>query len=178
MLIESTITASDSKFEELTIAADRDALTRRRWRGAAVDGKDFAFALTDPLRHGDVIWEGDGKRYRIRQIAEPVLVVPLPSELLLAARTAWFFGNMHLPVELRVGELLVAEEPTLRERLTAAGMSWTAREDVFQPTRHCDTPAHSHLDATIQTPAASQTAANGHSKAGWHHHGDGNWHRH
>ena len=60
MLIESTITASDSKFEELTIAADRDALTRRRWRGAAVDGKDFAFALTDPRIDVDVhVSDGD-----------------------------------------------------------------------------------------------------------------------
>jgi len=44
-----------------TIAADRDTLTRRRWRGSALDGTDFAFALTDPVRHGSVIFEGQGK---------------------------------------------------------------------------------------------------------------------
>ncbi len=165
-LIEQTLPGSQEALQELTIAADRDTLTRRRWRGAALDGTDFAFALTDPVRHGSVIWEGMGKRYRVRQLPEPVLVVPLPDEPLLAARTAWFFGNMHLPIELRPGELLVAEEPTLRERITAAGMAWKAREDVFQPSKHCDTPAHSHAPKEAK------------KESGWHHHGDGQWHKH
>lgn len=162
-LIEKAFSPSGEGFQELTIPAERDTLTRRRWRGAALDGTDFAFALTDPLQHGSVVHEEAGKRYRIRQLPEPVLVVPLPTEPLLAARTAWFFGNMHLPIELRPNELLVAEEPTLRERISAAGMTWTAREEVFQPSKHCDTPAHSHAE---------------NKGAGWHQHGDGKWHRH
>ncbi len=165
-LIEQALPGSPESLQELTIAADRDTLTRRRWRGAALDGTDFAFALVDPVRHGEVIWEGMGKRYRVRQLPEPVLVVPLPDEPLMAARTAWFFGNMHLPIELRPGEILVAEEPTLRERITAAGMTWQARQDVFQPSRHCDTPAHSHAPRDAN------------KDAGWHHHGDGQWHKH
>lgn len=169
-LVERAVVESSEPLQELTIAADRETLTRRRWRGAALDGTDFAFSLTDPVRHGSVIHEGQGKRYRVRQLPEPVLVVPLPQEPLLAARTAWFFGNMHLPIELRSSELLVAEEPTLRERITSAGMTWTAREDVFQPSKHCDTPAHSHFGK----PAPHQHA-NG---SGWHQHGDGKWHRH
>ena len=171
-LIEQAIPETSVSLQELTIAADRDTLTRRRWRGSALDGTDFAFALTDPVQHGSVIFEGQGKRYRVRQMPEPVLVIPLPQEPLMAARTAWFFGNMHLPIELRPTELLVAEEPTLRERVTAAGMTWTAREDVFQPSKHCDTPAHSHFE---------KPAATGHSHAngeGWHTHGDGKWHKH
>ncbi|MDB6139072.1 MAG: UreE urease accessory domain protein [Verrucomicrobiaceae bacterium] len=163
-LIEQAVPGSSEDLQELTIAADRDTLTRRRWRGAALDGTDFAFALADPVRHGSVIWEGQGKRYRVRQMQEAVLVVPLPEEPLLAARTAWFFGNMHLPIELRPGEILIAEEPTMRERITAAGMTWVAREDIFQPSKHCDTPAHSH---------APQEKG-----AGWHQHGDGHWHKH
>lgn len=169
-LIEHAIPESSDALQELTIAADREALTRRRWRGAAIDGTDFAFALTDPVQHGSVIFEGQGKRYRVRQLPEPVLVIPLPQEPLMAARTAWFFGNMHLPIELRPTELLVAEEPTLRERITAAGMAWTAREDVFQPSKHCDTPAHSHFE---------KPAAHSHPNGeGWHTHGDGKWHKH
>jgi urease accessory protein len=169
-LIEQAVAETSEALQELTIAADRDTLTRRRWRGSALDGTDFAFALTDPVRHGSVIFEGQGKRYRVRQMPEPVLVVPLPDEPLMAARTAWFFGNMHLPIELRPGEVIIAEEPTLRERITAAGMTWTAREDVFQPSKHCDTPAHSHFEK----PAPHQHA-NG---DGWHTHGDGRWHKH
>ena len=172
-LVEHAIAESGEELQELTIAGDRDTLTRRRWRGSAIDGTDFAFALTDPVQHGSVIYEGQGKRYRIRQLPEPVLVVPLPQEPLLAAKTAWFFGNMHLPIELRSQELLVAEEPTLRDRITAAGMTWTAREDVFQPSKHCDTPAHSHFEK-VAAPAPHQHA-NGN---GWHQHGDGKWHRH
>lgn len=171
-LVETAIPGSADELQELTIAADRDTLTRRRWRGSAIDGTDFAFALADPVRHGSVIHEGQGKRYRIRQLAEPVLVVPLPQDPLMAARTAWFFGNMHLPIELRATEILVAEEPTLRERIAAAGMTCTAREDVFQPSKHCDAPAHSHFEKAA--PAAHQHP-NG---AGWHQHGDGKWHRH
>ncbi len=167
-LIEKALDASTDTLQELTIAADRDTLNRRRWRGSALDGTDFAFALTDPVQHGSIIYEGLGKRYRVRQLAELVLVVPLPQEPLMAARTAWFFGNMHLPIELRETELLVAEEPTLRERITAAGMTWTAREDVFQPSKHCDTPAHSHFEKP-KAPAPGN---------GWHHHGDGQWHQH
>ena len=170
-LVEHAINDSGATLQEYTIAADRDTLTRRRWRGAAIDGTDFAFALSDPLRHGSVVLEGQGKRYRVRQLAEPVLVVPLPQEPLMAAKTAWFFGNMHLPIELRPGEILVAEEPTLRERITAAGMTWTAREDVFQPSKHCDTPAHSHFE----NAGGKHDHPNG---AGWHQHGDGKWHKH
>lgn len=169
-LIEQAIHASQDELQELTIAVDREALTRRRWRGAAIDGKDFAFALNDPLTHGSVIFEGEGKRYRVRQQMEPVLVIPLPLEPVLAARTAWFFGNMHLPIELRETEILVAEEPTLRDRISAAGMTWTAREDVFQPSRHCDTPAHSHFEK----PSSQQHT----NSEGWHQHGDGKWHKH
>jgi urease accessory protein len=168
-LIEKALVPSAETLQELTIAADRDTLTRRRWRGAALDGTDFAFALQDPVQHGSIIYENLGKRYRVRQLPEPVLVVPLPQEPLLAARTAWFFGNMHLPIELRAMELLVAEEPTLRERITAAGMTWTAREEIFQPSKHCDTPAHSHFEKPLPPTA---------NPSGWHHHGDGQWHQH
>ena len=88
-LIEQVVAETSDALQELTIAADRDTLTRRRWRGSALDGTDFAFALTDPVRHGSVIFEGQGKRYRVRQMPEPVLVVLEAAELVV-----WFLPSV------------------------------------------------------------------------------------
>ena len=116
----------------IALAADRYTLAKRRWRGKAADGREFGFDLEHPLRHGDIIFQKEGKSYVMAQTAEPVLRIAL-TDTAQAARVSWQIGNMHFPVEVRDNALFVEDHPILRQTLERGGIVCIHARTIFQP---------------------------------------------
>src|SRR5687768_12334128 len=90
----------DPALERIPLSVDRLTLAKRRWRGAARDGRDFGFELEYPLAHDDVFFTSETAAYYIEQSPEPVLEVPLAEKPAAAARLGWIIGNLHFPLEV------------------------------------------------------------------------------
>ena len=138
-VIHSAIAAPNRELPVISLPAERHTLAKRRWRGTADDGREFGFDLEQPLRHGDVFFQGAAHQYVLAQIPENVLRVPLasPAE---AARLAWQVGNLHFRVMIDGGCLLVEDDPALRQMLEREGFAFTPARSIFQPL----TGSHGH----------------------------------
>lgn len=144
MLITSLPENVDDSLTKIAIELDRHTLQKRRWRTTAVDGTDIALDLEEPVSHGDVIAVNDGARYVIRQTPEPVLIIPLPETSDEAARLGWFFGNQHLPVEVRSDCILVEDIPTLADAIHKNHISHRHGNEVFLSDPHSRSAGHGH----------------------------------
>lgn len=116
----------------IELIADRFTLAKRRWRGAAADGREFGFDLERPLRHQDIFFQTDTHRYVIAQAPEAVLRVAF-TDPAQAARAAWSVGNMHFAVAVREDGLCVEDDAILRQLLEREGIAFTAARAIFQP---------------------------------------------
>jgi urease accessory protein len=123
-----------------TLRADRLTLAKRRWRGAASDGREFGFDLAAPLAHGASFVAADGRHYLIEQQAEPVLEVALIPRAAPVARLGWALGNLHFPIEVIDEVIRVPDDTALRQFFEREKIPFTAVERVFQPFAR----AHSH----------------------------------
>jgi len=123
----------------IKLNVERYTLAKRRWRGTAENGHEFGFDLEQPLRHGDVFFQGAAHQYVIAQAPENVLRVVLENPT-QAARLAWQVGNLHFRVMIEDGFLLVEDDPALRQMLEREGCSFTTAHCIFQPIRG----GHSH----------------------------------
>lgn len=118
----------------ISISADRWQLAKLRWRAAAADEREFGFELEKPLAHGDVVWENDYGYYVIQQIPEPVLVIT-SHEITQAAALAWAIGNLHQSLQINGNDLIVADDPAVRQLCAQQRIACTAEHRVFQPLR-------------------------------------------
>lgn len=131
-VIRGAIHLAEAARPVVLLKADRHTLAKRRWRGAAEDGRQFGFALEKPLQHGDRFFESDSHAYVIEQTHEPVLIVALTTAE-AAARVAWQIGNLHFPLALRGNELVVEDDTAIRQLFERENIPFASAECVFQP---------------------------------------------
>jgi urease accessory protein len=126
------------------IAASRETLAKKRWRGTATDHVEFGFNLEHPLAHGDLVHLSESAVYRLEQLPEPVLEIrldPTPSQ---AALLAWRIGNLHFPLELSSALLRVADDPALRRMFEREKIAFMATVAIFQPVAAAAPHSHTH----------------------------------
>lgn len=130
--------------ERIAIEVERGTLAKRRWRATAQDGREFGFDLERPLADGTTVFADEGKAYRVQQKPEPVLAVRLEEGALQGAadfaRLGWLIGNLHFPLALADGAVVVPDDPALRQLFERERIAFEARERVFKPL----SGGHSH----------------------------------
>jgi urease accessory protein len=131
----------------VALSVDRHTLAKRRWRGRAVDGEEFGFELHDPLTDGAVFFESATARYVIEQQPEPLLAIAL-TDPESAARIAWQIGNLHFPVAVKEGRILVENDLAIRQMLERDHVPFEAVEAVFQPLNAGAGHHHHHETAS------------------------------
>lgn len=144
-IVEKAIEAGPDERELVVIEVDRHSLQKCRWRKNAADGTDFAFSLREPLADGACVHETATKRYRVCQLPEAVLTIPLPGDALEVARLAWSIGNLHQPIEAKDDCLLVGDDPSVRRLLGAMGIGFRSGFEVFRPPVSASANHHVHV---------------------------------
>ena len=138
LLIEAT---SEVSADAVPVRVDRLTLNKRRWRAAAADGSELAVNLDAPTAIGAILESADGRRFRVEQEEEEVIVITLPQKSDMAAKVGWYLGNRHLPVEVRENEILLEKLPSLADSLDRIGIPYSYRTDVFRCAIHS---SHTH----------------------------------
>jgi urease accessory protein len=126
------------------IPASRDILAKKRWRGIAADHAEFGFDLEHPLTNGDMVHRSESAVYRVEQLPEPVLEIPLDPDPAQAALLAWRIGNLHFPLEMAGSLLRVADDPALRRMFDREQIAFCTAMAVFQPVAPATPHSHSH----------------------------------
>lgn len=145
ILVAAPVPAPDPALPAIPLRTDRRTLAKRLWRGVAVDGAEFGFQLTKPLKPGDVFHQTTAVRYVIEQEPEPVLEVALadlPASAI--AGIAWSVGNLHLECSADADHLRTPDEPSARRLFDRIQIPYTPAVAVFRPgrfSRHA-APAH------------------------------------
>lgn len=134
LLLNRTGSASP---EAVALPVARIDLWKRRWRGTASDGSEVAVDLPTPAKHEDFLWTNDSC-FQISQQPETIIVIALPEKSDLAAKIGWYFGNRHIPVEVRDDAILAEDFPTLTDSLDRIGISWERREDILNCRPHSE----------------------------------------
>lgn len=141
VLVQETIEKSAYSDGDLVVVkVDRHTLYKRRWRATAEDGTELAVDLDVAVPNGSLLITSSGGVYQIEQIAEDVMVIPLPKSAEMATKLGWYLGNQHLPVEVRTDEIILEKLATLAASLDRIGIPYTSRHDVF----HCKMHSHQH----------------------------------
>ena len=123
------------------VTVDRHTLYKRRWRATAADGSELAVNLDVPAEIGAILESADGRRFRVEQEEEEVLVIKLPTRTDLAAKVGWYLGNRHLPVEVREDEILLERLQSLADSLDRIGIPYSFRTDTLRCASHS---SHTH----------------------------------
>jgi urease accessory protein len=124
---------SEATMPLVRIPVDRLTLAKRRWRGAAEDGREFGFDLEKPMSDGAVVFRDEKTTYMIAQKYEPVLEVQLVQDPPAAAKLGWMIGNLHFPLEVTNESVRVADDPALRQMFEREGIAYAACKRVFHP---------------------------------------------
>ncbi|HEY9248323.1 MAG TPA: urease accessory protein UreE [Rariglobus sp.] len=136
ILVKASVASPDPALPVVELRTERRTLAKRLWRGAAVDGVDFGFELSSPLKPGDTVHQTSAGRYVIVQEAEPVLAVMIGD--LPASATAgigWAVGNLHLEFSSEAARLLTPDEPAARQLFARIQIDYTPTTAVFRPGR-------------------------------------------
>jgi urease accessory protein len=125
------------------LCADRATLSKRRWRGVAVDGREFGFDLDEVLVHGTPFYFEEGTQYVFEQRPEKVLEISItaPEE---AARIAWGLGNLHFGVQVTPAAIRVVDDPAVRQFLFREHIDFQHVNCVFTPISAISHHHHHH----------------------------------
>ena len=119
------------------ISVDRLTLAKRRWRGAAADGREFGFDLDAPLADGAHVFQSEDARYVIAQKYEPALEIRNAEVGMRngteAARLGWVIGNLHFQIQITDEVVRVADDPALRQLFERERIAFVACKRVFHP---------------------------------------------
>ncbi len=132
VIIRGPIAAEGGTVLRILLAADRATLSKRRWRGAAEDGREFGFDLEKAMGDETVFFRDGEKAYVIAQKAEAVLEVRL-GDAVDAARVGWMIGNLHFQIELGEGAVFAVDDPATRGLFDREGIPFARVERVFKP---------------------------------------------
>jgi len=138
-LIQETITDCAGS-QPVLVHVERHTLYKRRWRASAANGTELAVDLEAPVSDGTILKATTGELFRLKQLAEDVLIIALPKTTEMAAQIGWYLGNQHLPVEVRSDALILEKLDTLAASLDRIGIPYTFKHDVF----HCKMHSHQH----------------------------------
>jgi urease accessory protein len=158
-LIRHALEHSNPKLPTVAVCVFRQTLAKRRWRARAEDGVDFGFELATPLKHGARIFQTDSTSYVIEQKPEPLLLIRFGA-CKESAAIAWQIGNLHFPIAVEEGGLLVEDDLAVRQMLERERISFTAVEGVFQPL--CAAGAHHHHHEHAHSDSESAHHAHAH----------------
>ena len=120
--------------EQVLLMAERYRFLKRRWQGVAEDGTKFEFDLESRLKTGCVIHQTEEVDYVIVQKPEPVYRVDTPTAK-MAALVGWKIGNLHFPIEIGEGFLLVMVDPMVKTLLDREEWSYEEASVVFHPLK-------------------------------------------
>src|SRR4051812_24043971 len=95
--------------QQISLRVDRFTLAKRRWRGVADDGIEFGFDLDNAMSNQACFFRDANKDYCIVQTPEQILAVALLS-IPQSAKIAWNIGNLHFPLSLSGGYILVEDD--------------------------------------------------------------------
>jgi urease accessory protein len=154
-LIRQSIDHAHHHVPEIALKVSRQMLAKRRWRARAQDGTDFGFELDAPLKHADLIFQNSKAAYVIDQEPERVLLVRFGT-CKEAATVAWQIGNLHFPIAVMDGGLLVEDDLAIRQMLERQQIPFTEVQEVFQPLRAARSHqhhAHPHAESEHLTHA-------------------------
>jgi urease accessory protein UreE len=120
--------------EEDTLAL---AWEQRRWiRGkfTTTKGRQVALALPTgtPLVPGTVILIEEDWYLRAEAVAEPLIAVT-PKDHEEAIRLAFEIGNLHFPLAIEDGALLVPDDAAMAQLFDRLKIPWTRRQSIFTP---------------------------------------------
>lgn len=136
-LIHSALADWNQALPPLRIPVERLTLAKRRWRGAAEDGRDFGFDLEMPLTDGVAIFQSETAVYVLSQKYEPVLEVQSSAfaagKAADAARLGWMIGNLHFQIEVAGDVVRVSDDPAVRQLFEREGIAYAACKRVFHP---------------------------------------------
>lgn len=127
--------------EGVVLPVARVDLWKRRWRGVAEDGTPVAVALAEPVADGALLG-GGGRVFRVAQIPEELVCIPMPDDASMSAKIGWYLGNRHIPIEVRESELLMENFPTLTDSLQRIGILFEVRTDVLRCKPHSSSHRH------------------------------------
>jgi urease accessory protein len=120
--------------EQVQLLAERHLFLKRRWQGVAEDGAKFEFDLESRLKTGCVIHQTADADYVIEQKPEAVYRVATPTDE-MAALVGWKIGNLHFPIEIGEGFLLVMIDPMVKTLLDREHWSYEEVSVVFHPLK-------------------------------------------
>jgi urease accessory protein len=132
-LIQKALTQPEPGLEPIKLPVERLTLAKRRWRGAAEDGREFGFDLEAPIGDGAVVFQSDATVYVIAQKYEPVLEVALGADSPTAARLGWMIGNLHFQIEVAGALVRVVDDPAVRQLFEREHIAFTTCKRVFHP---------------------------------------------
>ena len=133
-IIRRPLDRMDAGWLPILVPAERRVLAKMRWRGVAVDGREFGFELIEPLGHGTPVFAAAGQVYVIAQRAEPVFRIPI-ADAAEGGRIGWMVGNLHFPAQIVGGAILVETDEAVRQLLVREGIGFSEESAVFQPIR-------------------------------------------
>jgi len=134
-LVRAPVAGFDTALPPIGISVDRQRLAKRLWRGTADNGVEFGFEVEVPLLNGDVVAVDRDARYVIRQIAEPLLEIPLDVTPDAAAVIGWAVGNLHFAIEAQASRILAPDDTGLRQALDRLGIHYHEVIEIFHPHR-------------------------------------------
>ena len=132
-LIHDHLHRFDPLLPQIAVTVDRLTLAKRRWRGVAADGQEFGFDLEHHLHNEDILFQSEAAVYRIAQTPEPVLTIHLGSDAHTAARLGWIIGNLHFQLGIIGNNVLVPDDPALRQLFEREHISHSLDTQVFHP---------------------------------------------
>lgn len=143
-IIRSTQDAAGDGEKIILLTADRATLAKRRWRGAAEDGREFGFDLEHALAEGSVFFREAGKCYKISQAPEPVFEIEFGGDPVQLAIIAWQIGNLHFSIEVTDVVIRCPDDPALEQMLGKEQITWRRALSVFHPLTSSVGHAHHH----------------------------------
>ena len=119
-----------------TITLDHQARHRRRVSLTADGGAEFLLDLAQAaiLDDGDAVELEDGRLVLVKAAPERLIEVRTADPLRLA-KIAWHIGNRHVPAEVTMDAIYIAEDHVLVEMVRGLGASTAIVERPFKPER-------------------------------------------
>ena len=143
-IVRHSIHSTSGASRVVPLAVDRLTLARRRWRGAAEDGREFGFDVEHPLHNGEAFFLDADRVYQIQQNAEAVLRIPLETSRSAAARLGWLVGNLHFQIEVADDALFAPDDSAIRQMLDREHVPFTPETRVFTPLGGGHSHGHDH----------------------------------
>lgn len=119
---------------QVPLLAERYLFLKRCWKGQAEDGTGFEFELESRLKIGCVIHQTAAADYVIGQTPERVYRVETATAE-MAALVGWKIGNLHFPVQIVDGFVLVMIDPIVQTLLDRERWHYEEVSVVFQPLK-------------------------------------------